>query len=75
MAAEPPGLIEGFLDCSTLLGRGGGSGRGSPRTSGAAGDDKSSTGGDAYEAEVLEWEERGIWYTPPDAELDVEGTP
>lgn len=23
---------------------------------------------------MLEWEERGIWYTPPDAELDVEGT-
>lgn len=28
---------------------------------------------DEFEAEVLEWEERGIWYTPPDADLDVEG--
>ena len=32
-----------------------------------------AAGGGDYEAELLEWEERGIWYTPSDADVDVEG--
>lgn len=68
-AQQPPGLIEGFLDCSALVRRPGGSLR-HPQENG-----QSSGGGDEYEAEVLDWEERGIWYTPLDADLDVEGKP
>ena len=76
--SEAPGLIEGFLDCSALLaGRrpDGGSARGSPRAGSGSGGQSSPPSDDFEGAEVLEWEERGIWYTPPDADLDVEGAP
>ena len=32
-----------------------------------------SAGDDEYGADFLDWEERGVWYTPPDADIDVEG--
>lgn len=30
-------------------------------------------GDNEYGADFLEWEERGVWYTPPDADVDAEG--
>lgn len=47
--------------------------RGSVEAAASTGHGAGSTAEGEFGAEVVEWEERGVWYTPEDAALDEEG--